>query len=116
MCDAYIFELQILLPVHILRTSSIKHAYLEARAVLAEGGLHLQLLLNGRVRQLRAMALHLGGRPEGALQPARRVLHVLQLPLQPLELRLALRTVSEHAATRRVWTGGTNGTNDGSDG
>ena len=68
--------------------SSLTH--LQARAVLAEGGLHLQLLLNGRVRQLRAVALHLGGRPEGALQPARRVFHVLQLPLQPLELRLTL--------------------------
>ena len=58
--------------------------------MLPERGLHLQLLLDGRVRQLRAVALHLGSRAEGALQPARRVLHVLQLALQALKLGLPL--------------------------
>ena len=65
--------------------------------MLAECGLDLQLLLDGRIRQLRTVALHLGGRPEGALQPARRVLHVLQLAFQALELRFALPTVPEGA-------------------
>ena len=63
---------------------------LQPRAVLAEGRLHLQLLLDGRVGQLRPVALHLRGRAERSLQPPRRVLHLLQLALQPLKLRLAL--------------------------
>ena len=54
---------------------------------------HLELLLDRRVRQLVAVALHLGGAAVRAVQAAaRRVLHLLQLALEPLKLGLALPT------------------------
>ncbi len=69
---------------------------LQARPVLPERGLHLQLLLNGRVRQLRPVPLHLGRAAEGALQTARLALHLLQLALETVKLRLALHIGHVH--------------------
>ena len=66
--------------------------YLQARAVLAEGSLHLQLLFYGSICHLGAVALHLCCCTEGTFHPPRRILHILQLALQPLELRLPLCT------------------------
>ena len=64
--------------------------YLQASAVLSEGSLDLQLLLNCSVSQLGAVALHLSSCPEGALKPPRLVFHILQLALQPVKLWLTL--------------------------
>lgn len=66
-------------------------AHLQAGAVLAEGRLHLQLLLDRSVGGGGTVALHLSGTAKGALQPPRRVFYVLQLPLEAVKLRLALQ-------------------------
>ncbi len=76
-------------------------SYLQAGAVLAKGRLDLQLLLDGGVGSGGAVAFHLGGRPEGALEAPRRVLHLLQLPLQAVKLRLSLQRNPTHAHLSR---------------
>ena len=66
--------------------------YLQASAVLPEGSLDLQLLLNGGVSQLGPVPLHLCCSAEGALQPPGLVLHLLQLTLQAVKLWLTLHS------------------------
>lgn len=56
-----------------------------------EGGLHLQLLLDGSISQLSAVALHLCRCTKGALQAPGLVLHFLKLTLQSVKLWLTLQ-------------------------
>ena len=58
--------------------------------MLTEGSLDLELLFNGRIGQLRSLPFHFCCCTERALQPTRLVLHILQLPLEPIKFRLAL--------------------------
>ena len=67
---------------------------LQLGPVLAEGCLHLQLLLNGCVSCLSPVALHFRSCAVGALQPPRRIFQFLQLALQPLKARLSLYTAT----------------------
>ena len=67
--------------------------------MLSEGSLDLQLLLDGSIGQLGSMALHLCCCAEGALQPPRLVLHLLQLTLQTVKLWLTLHPETHPFAT-----------------
>ena len=58
--------------------------------MLSEGSLDLKLLFNGCISKLRSLPLHLCCCTECALQPPRLVLHILQLPLEPIKLWLTL--------------------------
>ena len=64
--------------------------YLQVRPMLSEGCLDLQLLLDGGIRQLCTVALHLCSGAECTLQPAGLVLHILQVALQAVEAGLSL--------------------------
>eukprot|EP00955_Chlamydomonas_euryale_P017648 188644-Chlamydomonas_euryale.AAC.3 len=66
------------------------HTHLQPRAQLPKRRLHLELLLDRRVCQLRAVALHLGSRAVCAVKPAVCRLDLVQLALETLKFGLAL--------------------------